>query len=107
MHEGKRRFAEVRYFCILPEAGRNVAIALVTLFSLPDTLLLKQSSNCYWSCTQTDHIIAIDVKSIRTVVAMVPEPRMGENRFFVMWKPGQTALAGIFAGLQEEDTVES
>ncbi|KAI0292314.1 hypothetical protein BC826DRAFT_885613, partial [Russula brevipes] len=74
------------------------ALALVSLYSRPDTTLLSHSMNTLWSCSsQGDSALKfIDVKTIQAVVAMIPHthsnPVIGgeqsDERFFLVEKPG-------------------
>lgn len=81
-------------------------MAVLTLWSCPDPELVEESSNTYWTCKPggSSDVVAINVKRITTVVSMHPDPNYGDgSQFYAVYKPGQTALAGILTGLQEED----
>ena len=69
------------------------AYALVSVWSEPDPHLLQESINTVYSCVYTGQadLRVIDVKAIKSVVAMVPmTPRNGDDssRFFLLEKPG-------------------
>jgi hypothetical protein len=69
------------------------AYALVSVWSEPDLAMLRESFNTVYSCVYTDQtdLRVIDVKTIASVVAMVPmTPRDGDrsSRFFLLEKPG-------------------
>ncbi|KAG0699211.1 hypothetical protein DFH29DRAFT_1015572 [Suillus ampliporus] len=100
-------FAEVLYYTQLPvnAAGQNADdsdddnewhfenVAVVQMYSMPHKELLKLSSQTLISCTLLDDILAIDVKNIVSVIAMIPhEPTLPsgvtESRFFMMERPG-------------------
>lgn len=66
----------------------ELTLACVSCYSQPHEGLLQISRGTLWSCTQ-GAVKVVDVKSITTVVAMVPhEPFPGEKRFFLVEKPG-------------------
>ena len=76
-------------------------------------MLLKLSVNTLWSCKyQGDSaLIIIDVKSIQSVVAMIPhvpliDRRQASEHFFLVKKPGLdvTVMAGMEEEIQAEGT---
>lgn len=86
--------------------GRRVAVALVSVYSTPDKDLLRKSHQTLWVCKYqgTGALEVMDVKSILSVVAMVPLPHSDEaersSSFFVAEKPGlEVAYLG---GVEEE-----
>lgn len=89
------RLAEVQFFIIWTHEGREMPLALVSLYSLPEPRLLKASYNTLWSCEHQGDLALrfINAKAIQSVVAMIPHtPRiegqqLGE-RFFLVEKPG-------------------
>ncbi|KAG0694271.1 hypothetical protein DFH29DRAFT_779949, partial [Suillus ampliporus] len=100
-------FAEVLYYTQLPvnAAGQNADdsdddnewhfenVAVVQMYSMPHKELLKLSSQTLISCTLLDDILAIDVKNIVSVIAMIPRELtlpsgVTESRFFMMERPG-------------------
>jgi hypothetical protein len=89
------RLGEVYFFILWTHEGRENSLALISLYSTPEPRLLKASHNTLWSCEyQGDSALRfIDVKTIKSVVAMIPHsPRiegqqLGE-RFFLVEKPG-------------------
>ncbi|KAG2747618.1 hypothetical protein P692DRAFT_20736109, partial [Suillus brevipes Sb2] len=69
-----------------------VDVAIVQLYSPPDHALLQLSSQTVVSCTKLDDIVAVNVKNISSVIAMVPHtPTLPsgamEDRFFMLDKP--------------------
>ena len=79
-------------------------LALVSLYSSPCPTLLKLSVNALWSCMyQGDsQLMFIDVKSIQSVVAMIPhvplvDGRQESEHFFLVEKPGfdVAVMAGV------------
>ncbi|KAJ8580047.1 hypothetical protein M405DRAFT_855068 [Rhizopogon salebrosus TDB-379] len=103
---GQFRFGEVLYFTRLAVEVNNAKgdgddednwrfldVAMIQMYSLPDEALLQLSSQTVASCTCSDRVLAIDVKDIVSVIAMVPhKPTLPsgvtEERFFMMEKPG-------------------
>jgi hypothetical protein len=66
-------------------------LAMLSLYSPPHTGLLKQSYYTVWSCTHSGNRMVVDVKSIVSVVAMVPHQPFPEDpikHVFVVEKPG-------------------
>ena len=66
-------------------------LAMVSLYSDPCQDLLKLSYHTLFSCTYDIDMKVIDVKTIRSVIAMVPhKPFPGDTRqrYFVVEKPG-------------------
>ncbi|KAF8432024.1 hypothetical protein L210DRAFT_3414882, partial [Boletus edulis BED1] len=69
--------------------------ALITLYSLPDQLLLHESSGTFISCTKMgeDYLLVINITTIKTVVAMIPHTLTllsgaVESRYFLVEKSG-------------------
>ena len=95
--------------------GQEMPLALVSLYSHPDPSLLRLSVNTLWSCEYHGDAALrfINVKSIQSVVAMVPHtPAIeGEDlgeRFFLVEKPGfdVAIIAGIQENLRVEENIE-
>ena len=87
-----------------------MALALVSLYSKPDPTILHHSVNTLWSCKyQGDSESAlkfIDVKTIQSVVSMVPHKlaipgQQPEERFFLVEKPGLDVA--IIAGIEDSE----
>ena len=77
------------------------------MYSLPDETLLQVSMKALWSCCYLGDsaLKFIDVKTIRSVVAMIPhrvsiEGRPAEDRFFLVEKPGFDVA--LMSGVEEE-----
>lgn len=90
------RFAEVKYFFNLPVHGNThpKEVALIKLFSEPDPHWLKKSHSTYRVCkagTDAD-LVVVPVNKIKTVVAMIPNPRRGQGCFSAVRKPGCRAF---------------
>ncbi|KII83655.1 hypothetical protein PLICRDRAFT_32845 [Plicaturopsis crispa FD-325 SS-3] len=97
---GALRFGEVQFYMCLPVACGNRStntrtVALISLYSTPDTGLLAQSFNTLYSCQHQGDtaLVVVDVQSIVSVVAMVPhrpvlQSGRVEDRYFVAEKPG-------------------
>ncbi|KAF8810988.1 hypothetical protein BYT27DRAFT_7253126 [Phlegmacium glaucopus] len=85
------RFAEVLYYFRTLIHGVEKVLAMVVFYSLPHRDLLDLSYNTLLSCTPEMGRRVIDVKSIRSVVAMIPHhpfPGDTQKRYFVVEKPG-------------------
>jgi hypothetical protein len=72
-----------------------MGLALVLLYSRPDTDLLCLSHDTLWSCeNRGDSALRfIDVKRIKSVIAMIPHlpvirGQEASNHFFMVEKPG-------------------
>ena len=90
---GITRIGEVQFYFRSNHTGEERAYALVSLWTLPDLEMLKESFDTVYSCVYTDqtYLRVIDVKTITSVVAMVPmTPRDGDRsaHFFLLEKPG-------------------
>jgi hypothetical protein len=100
------RLAEVYFFIHLTHEGHDLALALVSLYSTPHPKLLEVSHNTLWSCEyQGDSSLRfINVKSIQSVVAMIPhmpviEGQQAGERFFLVEKPGFDVA--VIGGMEE------
>jgi hypothetical protein len=83
--------AEVLFYFIITINNQDLTLACVSCYSQPHEDLLKESRSTLFSCTRQGIVKVIDVKSISAVVAMVPHqpfPASGEERFFLVEKPG-------------------
>jgi hypothetical protein len=82
-------------------------LAVVVPFGPPDQDLLKLSSYTVYSCQPQDAVIVVDVKKILSVVAMLPHQIGGEQRYFLVEKPGlDLADLGGFLEAEEAEDVE-
>ena len=90
-------------------------LTLVSMYSHPDPLLLHLSVNTLWSCEYQGDVALrfINVKTIQSVVAMVPHTPVIEGqdpgeRFFLVEKPGfdVAIIAGIQENLQVDENIE-
>ncbi|KAG8216467.1 hypothetical protein J3R82DRAFT_6574 [Butyriboletus roseoflavus] len=101
LHKGHVHFGEVQYFTQLPYEDEEDGwtfhnVALVKLYSLPEPDLLQFSSQTLATCILTNELVAIGIKTIATVIAMVPRKltlRDGEEveRFCALSQPGLDA----------------
>jgi hypothetical protein len=67
------RIANVHfYFCMRLESN-TYPLAMVTLFSPPDSALLDESSGALYLCDSLDHTMVVPVSAIHSVVSMFPE----------------------------------
>ena len=107
---GQERFAEVKYYFIV-RVGENeakAALALISLFSLPDDALLRSSSGAILSCRPGTTLNVVSVQSILSVVAMIPHRVNNQTQFFVVEKFGLdiTSLAGVQEQVVNEEQME-
>ncbi|KAF8141643.1 hypothetical protein EV363DRAFT_1151144 [Boletus edulis] len=126
VHEGIQRIAEVRYFTRLlnrdadnvgddsdtidnPDRTLFTNVALVTLYSDPDPLLLHESFGVVVLCTKLgeESLTVIKISAIQAVVAMIPhKPSVDEeNRYFLVEKSGME-LARFGDEDDEDDNTE-
>ncbi|KIK29823.1 hypothetical protein PISMIDRAFT_88326 [Pisolithus microcarpus 441] len=114
----QERFGEVQYFARLAtdvteegadEAWRFEDISLIRLYSPPDETLLKMSSHTLVSSKLSDEFIVTDVKSIKSVVGMIPHrlkhpSGVIEDCFFLLEKPGlDISQLGIPYSVYQDD----
>jgi len=83
---------EICFFVYLCD---EITLALVSLYSKPDPMLLSVSVNTLWSCQyQGDMALQfIDFKTIQAVVSMIPhtpviQGQAAGEHFFLVEKPG-------------------
>jgi hypothetical protein len=93
MHGGTFRIGEVQFFFRSDHSREEHAYAMVSIWSEPDMVMLRESLNTVYSCVHMDQtdLCVIDMKTISSVVAMVPmKPSEGSqsSRFFLLEKPG-------------------
>ncbi|EIN06311.1 hypothetical protein PUNSTDRAFT_73339 [Punctularia strigosozonata HHB-11173 SS5] len=93
--DGCFRYGEVQYYIMMKSGGETIGLAMISLLSPPDAELLTRSHGTLYACTHggQDSLIVTCVKSIRSVVAVIPMMELlGEEcevqRFFVAEKPG-------------------
>jgi hypothetical protein len=96
----------VYFYIHLLHDGNELGLALVSIYSKPDADLLRVSHDTLWSCEYCGDLALkfIDVKSIKSVIAMVPHlPVIGgqeaRDRFFLVEKPGFDVA--LIAGTEE------
>jgi hypothetical protein len=80
-----------------------VALAIVCLYSLPDNYLLHISHDTLFVCEHQDAVVVIEVKSIISVVAMVPFPFVvggRGNQYFMIEQIGLDVV-------ETDDTVDT
>jgi|SRR6266478_10170328 len=73
--DGTLAIADVEYFFRLRFGDTVYSLALVSLFTPPDEELLEQSHHAVYICHygSLDTLRVVDIKSITTVVSMVPD----------------------------------
>jgi hypothetical protein len=87
----EEKFGEVQYYFRTLVRGVEKVLAMVALYSPPHQDLLELSYHTLLSCTYEGSRKVIDVKSIISVVAMVPHtpfPGDASKQYFVVEKPG-------------------
>ncbi|KAJ3872829.1 hypothetical protein F5051DRAFT_463280 [Lentinula edodes] len=107
---GKLEFAEVHFFFRLAITENDTrTLAMVTLYTKPNPLLLRLSSSALWSCEHgdVDATRVVNVTEIEAVIAMVPHSTefLGEDwkdRVFVVEKPGLD-VARMSGFVEDED----
>ena len=95
-------YGEVQFFFQATIRDAKQTLAVVSNYSPPDLALLHQSHDTLWTCHYqgANDLRTIDVKTIHSVVAMVPFP-FNREKFFVGEKIGlDVAMLG---GIEEED----
>jgi hypothetical protein len=104
------RFAQVYYYFQVLIRETETTLALVSLYSLPHNELFENSHHTLLSCVYEGdaHLHVIDIKSIMSVVAMVPHhpfPGDDQDRYFVVEKPGLDVarLGGVVEVAPEEE----
>lgn len=104
------RFAQVYYYFQVLINETETTLAVVSLYSLPHEELLEYSHHTLLSCVYEGdaHLQVIDIKSIMSVVAMVPHHPFPEDlldRYFVVEKPGLdvACLGGVVEVGPEEE----
>ncbi|KAF9645765.1 hypothetical protein BDM02DRAFT_3156773 [Thelephora ganbajun] len=90
LHQGTIRFAEVQFYFQAIVEGINETLALCSLYSPIDNLCREYSNSALNVCRYEggNHLVVIWVKSILSVVVMVPFVRQGEQvrEFFLVEK---------------------
>ncbi|KAM6489697.1 hypothetical protein JOM56_014868 [Amanita muscaria] len=68
------RFGEVQYYFYLAFGDETHTISILSVFSDPDSELLKDSHHTVYACHYRGEasLVAIDVKQIKSLVAMIP-----------------------------------
>jgi hypothetical protein len=85
---GELQFAKVQFYFRANINNKEETLALISLYSEPDKILLEQSYGTIWSCNYQDmnNLRIVDVSSILSVVALIPRNR--EGNVFVAEKLG-------------------
>jgi hypothetical protein len=91
------RIAEIKYFFRLQFGHTIHSLAVLSLFSQPDNLLLEKSHNTVYSChyRSDDALMVINVNRIMSLVAMIPYYRVKDDgtivdpgdEYFLVEKP--------------------
>jgi hypothetical protein len=105
------RIAEVYFFIYICREDKEMALALISLYSRPNPTLLSLSVNTLWSCEYEGDCTLrfINVKTIHVVVVIIPHrlviggQQIGEQ-FFLVEKPGLDVA--VMLGVQEHMPVD-
>jgi hypothetical protein len=106
---GDIRFVEIYYYFRSVIGETEMTLAIVSLYSRPHNDLLENSYHTLLSCSYMGDtsLCVIDVKSVMSVVGMVPhQPFPGAlDRYFVVEKPGLdiTVLGGTAEVVPDEE----
>ena len=95
-------YGEVQFFFQATIRDVTQTLALVSNYSPPDLALFRQSHETLWTCHYQGaaDLRVINVKTIHSVVAMVPFP-FNQEKFFVGEKIGLDVAT--LGGIEEED----
>ncbi|KAG6895036.1 hypothetical protein C0992_003433 [Termitomyces sp. T32_za158] len=109
--ESKSNFAEVQYYFHLRFGDIVHTLAVISVFSPPDPILLEKSSSTVYACSYlgTRSLKVIDVCQIKSVVAMIPDfevtaagvIQMPTDKYFLVEKLGLDIT--VLLGEKEED----
>ncbi|KAJ7090488.1 hypothetical protein C8R44DRAFT_648205 [Mycena epipterygia] len=93
--EGKRPLNKVRMARNIDGDDEPEAFAVGDMYSQPDENLLQESYNTVWFSDHGmgEHLVVIPVKTILSVVAMVPLTINGVDGFFLVEKPGLDVIS--------------
>ncbi|KAM6490927.1 hypothetical protein JOM56_013631, partial [Amanita muscaria] len=107
---GKTRYGEVQYFFQINLNNASYTLAMVSPYSEPHTTMLRESHGSLYVCERLDEhqMMVIDIKSIQSVVAMIPFPLRPEesnqgleNHFFMVEKPFHDLTADGIESIEE------
>jgi hypothetical protein len=116
LRNGETAFGEVRYYFQRQINNNLHTLALISVYGSPDASLYQLSQQTVKSCKYLGdaNLLVIDVKTIHSVVAMVPHNvRLPgkvdiEDRWFVVEKPGlKAAYTGGFVDSDGNEENES
>ncbi|KAH9920820.1 uncharacterized protein BXZ73DRAFT_91856 [Epithele typhae] len=94
IHNGEIRYGEVQYFLQLNIGAQKQAVALLSLWSLPEPQLLELSYSTIHSCLPSgdEGLVIIPVHCIQSVVAMIPHPaHIPSNDGHIEYRPVNVA----------------
>ncbi|KAG6824974.1 hypothetical protein H0H92_005267 [Tricholoma furcatifolium] len=114
MYNGHLEFGEVHFYFRFQIEEEIRTLAMIDLYSRPNSDLLRQSSYTLWTCKRVsgDRMIVVDAKAIQSVVCMAPHSTetLGaewEDWVFLVEKPGLdiAELSGAVesGGREDED----
>ncbi len=113
---GVPAIAEVEFFFQLRFGDTVHTLALVSVFSPPDQEILESSNHAAYICHHggTDSLTIVDVKSITSVVSMVPDFQVTGNgdiivpdNAFCLVEVSFTKLSGLRSVTELEDVIEN
>ena len=102
LHQNVIRFAEVKYYFMKIFGGTSKALAIISLYSLPDEYLLHRTYDTLCVCRYQgeEDIAVINAKSILSVVATVPFPFLvggHSDQFFIIEQIGLDVVEAEYA----------
>lgn len=92
--DGKHRFGKVYFYFRCRSQGQEMTLAVVSMYSEPNPILLAASHGTFVSCQYLgDNALAvIEVSCIESVIAMVPHypphSKDSDLHFFLIERPG-------------------
>jgi hypothetical protein len=73
------RVADVEFYFYMQFGEHRHPLAMVTLFSMPDTDVLSDSSNTVYLSLRLQSFVVIPITTIRAVVSMFPELKVDQT----------------------------
>ncbi|KAG6896261.1 hypothetical protein C0992_009418 [Termitomyces sp. T32_za158] len=105
-------FGEVHFYFRLRIGDKISTLAMIDLYSRPNSDLLRESSYTLWTCKRAsgERVVVVDAKAIQAVVCMAPHSveMLGDgwkDWVFLVEKPGLdiAELSGVFEAGGRED----
>jgi hypothetical protein len=112
VHKGKVRYSKVHFFCNLPLDTRLhpeiQQVAIITLFSTLDPAHLQDSYDVFCICrkgnpSQIEDVVVVDVRSIQSVMAIAPAVVLGQDMWYVGYKPSASIAKIVRQPVEDKD----